>query len=108
MKWSVLLGAVVMLARRGVAKKEAFNVRDMEIQQDIAHSAYCNYDKIQTTGCKRLINWLEVTEFYMGTSFDELSGYVGYDEEARVIQVAFRGTSNIWNWMTDLDFVEVW
>ena len=37
---------------------------------------------------------------------DKLKGYTGYDPASNIAVMAFRGSSNIQNWIADLDFFQ--
>lgn len=69
----------------------------------LTNAAYCNTESIQTWGCMNCVNsgymLIEVQVF----ENDGAQGFVGYDPTSHAVIVTFRGTSNLQNWIDNID-----
>ena len=68
-------------------------------------TSYCNSADIQGWDCGSTCNFhsgFSVKGIYRNSSVDS-QGYSGYSSDGKIV-VAFRGSSNIKNWIADLDF----
>lgn len=70
-------------------------------------TAYCDASAISSWSCGPACGFhpnFKVQGVYHNTTIDS-QGYTGYDPSSNSIVVAFRGSSNIPNWLNDLDFI---
>ena len=84
---------------------------------DIAHSkqtagyaslAYCDDTCLNAWSCKsgtKLPGLKNVT--YLAQSITQATGYLGYSSQLNTIIISFRGSSNIPNWIENLNFEKV-
>lgn len=72
-------------------------------------ASYCAAEKITSWTCGRACNFHKgMTEIQVFTSpIQQAQGYCSFDTENNRIVVAFRGSSNIPNWIADFTFVPV-
>ena len=68
-----------------------------------AYGAYCKESQLEDWSCK----WCAyIPDFNVSTVYvkDDLQVFIGYDEDGDQIVVSFRGSSNIEDWLDDLDY----
>ncbi|ORX94022.1 alpha/beta-hydrolase [Basidiobolus meristosporus CBS 931.73] len=93
------------LAKRGGAEVSA-ETKNMLIRHgNYAAATYCLKSSVLKWNCgSRCEGDVQVTS-YFDDLLSGLAGYVGVNHKEKTIIVAFRGTSNIRNWVHDFDFL---
>lgn len=81
----------------------AFDLNAMNVSLWHSENAYCDPSTYLTRTNHGLLSNFVATYHIKGDSDTE--GYVGYDPSLQLIVVAYRGTSDIANWATNLDAV---
>ena len=95
----------------------AFFVLTVQLQltpYDVSHSkrtavyaslAYCSNTCLTSWSCKSASTLPGLTKVtYLSQSITQANGYVGYSSNLNTIIVSFRGSSNIPNWIENLNF----
>ncbi|ORX89103.1 alpha/beta-hydrolase [Basidiobolus meristosporus CBS 931.73] len=93
------------LAKRDGSEVSA-EIKDMLIRHgSYAAASYCLKPRVLKWDCgSRCVGEVKVTSYFEDL-LSGLAGYVGVNHKEKTIIVAFRGSSNIRNWVHDLDFL---
>ncbi|KAK9696483.1 hypothetical protein K7432_012438 [Basidiobolus ranarum] len=102
---AVSLVVAVPFVKRGGSEVEA-GTKDMLIRHgNYAAATYCLKPRVMKWDCgSRCEGDVKVTSYFEDL-LSGLAGYVGVNHKEKKIIVAFRGTSNIRNWIHDFDFL---
>ncbi|KAK9763024.1 hypothetical protein K7432_010673 [Basidiobolus ranarum] len=82
-------------------------IEDLKLHAKYAAAAYCPIDKVMQWSCgNRCESGLNVTSYFISPE-SHVAGYVGYNPDRRKMVISFRGTSNIKNWIHDVQFLPI-
>jgi len=86
------------------------SLADIRVQAKLAAAAYCvskNSQALENWKCKACTSDVTMHETKVWHITEHGTGvYVGYDSKHDLIRVSFRGSSNLQNWFTNLNFLK--
>ncbi|ORX90312.1 alpha/beta-hydrolase [Basidiobolus meristosporus CBS 931.73] len=82
-------------------------VEDLKLHARYAAAAYCPTERVMSWSCgDRCESGLNVTSYFVSPS-SQVAGFMGYNPDKRKMVVSFRGSSNIQNWIHDVQFLPI-
>ena len=106
--YNQLLCVVALLVLANSLSFTLYDVTHSKQTAGYASLAYCDNTCLNAWSCKsgsKLPGLTNVT--YLAQSITQATGYLGYSSQLNTIIVSFRGSSNIPNWIENLNFEKV-
>ncbi len=104
---SLALALLLLLSSSSSASAMAWDYNQANISLWLSSAAYCDRSTYLSRTFKGPTVGFVATKVIYDT-LSETQGYVGYLPSDKSIYVAFRGSSNIPNWISDLDALKVY
>ena len=84
-----------------------FDLSEAYISRQLSADAYCGWDNVLDHTFEQFASGFVATKQFRDLITDSF-GYIGYMPDNQTIYVVFRGSSNIQNWITNIDFTQTY